>query len=329
LSLAFDDFFARGKLRDSAYKRGPAAGLIGFEVSPMTLKSMTGFGRSAGVHGETSWHWEARSVNGRSLELRFRIPNGLEGLEVKARGLSQERLARGNVTLNLSLRRETGDLLIRLNETAFTQARAVAERAHALTQMPPPSLDTLLAMRGVVEVVEAEAGEDAQAKLEQALLAGLADALAELVAARNAEGARLSGVIANQLRQIEALVDRATEAAARQPEAIAERLAEQVRRLVETGAGLEPERLHQEALLLAAKADIQEELDRLRAHVAAANDLLRQPEPAGRRFEFLAQEFNREANTLCSKASDIEISRAGLELKTVIDQLREQVQNIE
>ncbi len=146
-------------------------------------------------------------------------------------------------------------------------------------------------------------------------------------ATRKARGSE--AVIANQLRQIETLVDRADVAAARQPQAIAARLTEQVRRLVETGAGLDPERLHQEALLLAAKADIQEELDRLRAHVAAANDLLRQQEPAGRRFEFLAQEFNREANTLCSKASDIEISRAGLELKTVIDQLREQVQNIE
>lgn len=295
----------------------------------MTLKSMTGFGRSAGVHGDTSWNWEIRSVNGRSLELRFRIPSGLEGLEAKARGLTQQKLARGNVTLNLSLRRETGDLLIRLNETAFTQARAVAERARALTEMPPPSLDTLLSMRGVVEVVDAEAGEDAQANLEQALLSGLGESLAELVAARTAEGARLENVIVNQLDQIEILVARALAVGARQSVAIVERLSEQVRRLVETGSGLDPERLHQEALLLAAKADIQEELDRLTAHVAAARDLLRQNEPAGRRFEFLAQEFNREANTLCSKASDIEMSRTGLELKTVIDQLREQVANIE
>lgn len=295
----------------------------------MTLKSMTGFGRSAGVHGDTSWNWEIRSVNGRSLELRFRIPSGLEGLEAKARGLTQQKLARGNVTLNLSLRRETGDLLIRLNETAFTQARAVAERARALTEMPPPSLDTLLSMRGVVEVVDAEAGEDAQANLEQALLSGLGESLAELVAARTAEGARLENVIVNQLDQIEILVARALAVGARQSVAIVERLSEQVRRLVETGSGLDPERLHQEALLLAAKADIQEELDRLTAHIAAARDLLRQNEPAGRRFEFLAQEFNREANTLCSKASDIEMSRTGLELKTVIDQLREQVANIE
>jgi len=295
----------------------------------MTLKSMTGFGRSAGIHGETSWHWEVRSVNGRGLELRFRMPPGLEGLEIKARSLCQEKLARGNCTLNLTPRRETGELAIRLNEAALSQALAVAERARALTQLAAPGLDTLLAMRGVVEVVESEESEQAQSRLEEALLKGLTAALDQLVAARTAEGARLTSVMANQLSQISSLVERAASASARQPEAIMQRLTEQVARLTETGAGLDPERLHQEALLLAAKADIQEELDRLSAHVAAAKDLLAQDQPVGRRLEFLTQEFNREANTLCSKASDIEISRAGLELKTVIDQLREQVQNIE
>jgi len=295
----------------------------------MSLKSMTGFGRSAGVHGETSWHWEVRSVNGRGLELRFRMPSGLEGLEIKARSLAQEKLARGNCTLNLALRRETGQLAIRLNEAALSQALAAAERAQALTQKEAPNLATLLAMRGVVEVVEGEESEEAHAKLEDALLKGLGAALDQLVAARKAEGARLASVMTNQLGQISDLVERVADASARQPQAIRQRLTEQVTRIMETGAGLDPERLHQEALLLAAKADIQEELDRLRAHVAAANDILAQDPPAGRGLEFLAQEFNREANTLCSKASDVEISRAGLELKTVIDQLREQVQTIE
>ena len=184
-------------------------------------------------------------------------------------------------------------------------------------------------MRGVVEVVEGEESEEAHAKLEDALLKGLGAALDQLVAARKAEGARLASVMTNQLGQISDLVERVADASARQPQAIRQRLTEQVTRIMETGAGLDPERLHQEALLLAAKADIQEELDRLRAHVAADNDILAQDPPAGRGLEFLAQEFNREANTLCSKASDVEISRAGLELKTVIDQLREQVQNIE
>ncbi len=295
----------------------------------MSLKSMTGFGRSAGAHGETSWHWEARSVNGRGLELRFRMPSGLEGLEIKARSLAQDMIARGNCTLNLTLRRETGQLAIRLNEAALSQALAAAERAQALTHKEGLKLDTLLAMRGVVEVVEGEESEEAHAKLEAALLEGLNAALDQLVAGRKAEGARLADVMANQLNQIASLVERASSASARQPQAILQRLTEQVTRLTETGAGLDPERLHQEALLLAAKADIQEELDRLRSHVTAAEDLLAQDQPVGRRLEFLAQEFNREANTLCSKASDVEISRAGLELKSVIDQLREQVQNIE
>jgi uncharacterized protein (TIGR00255 family) len=177
--------------------------------------------------------------------------------------------------------------------------------------------------------VEGEESEEAQAALNHALIASLAAALDQLVSARAGEGERLQTVIEKQLASIGGLIERAAGASARQPEAIARRLGEQIARLTEPGSGLDPERLHQEALLFAAKADIQEELDRLRAHVAAANELIESGQPVGRKFEFLAQEFNREANTMCSKAADIEISRTGLELKTVIDQLREQVQNIE
>jgi uncharacterized protein (TIGR00255 family) len=295
----------------------------------MTVKSMTGFARADGVHGDTSWSWEARSVNGRSLELRLRLPSGFEALEIRARGLAQEKLARGNCTLNLGIRREAGKTEIRLNEAALAQAQAVAERAQALTDLKPPRLDTLLAMRGVVEAAEAEDSEAAQAALHHALFAGLAKVLDQLVSARAAEGERLEAVISKQLATIAALVGRASDAAARQPEVLGARLAEQIARLNEASAGLDPERLHQEALLLAAKADIQEELDRLRAHLAAAKELTESDQPVGRKFEFLTQELNREANTICSKASDIEISRTGIELKTVIDQLREQVQNIE
>ena len=295
----------------------------------MTLKSMTGFARADGVHAETSWSWEARSVNGRNLDLRLRLPSGFEALEIKARNLCQEKLARGNCTVNLAVRREGRKTEIRLNEAALAEAHEVADRAQALTKLKSARLDTLLGMRGVVEAVEAEESEEAQAALFHALIAGLAGTLDELVVARGAEGLRLERVIEKQLSTIGSLVERAANAQARQPQAIAARLAEQIARLTEGTSTLDPERLHQEALLLAAKADIQEELDRLRAHVAAANELIGADQPVGRKFEFLAQEFNREANTLCSKASDIEISRTGLELKTVIDQLREQVQNIE
>ena len=295
----------------------------------MTLKSMTGFARTDGTHGDTAWHWEVRSVNGRNLELRLRLPSGFDALEIKARGLAQEKLSRGNCTINLWVKRESGQMEIKLNETALRQAQAVAERAQGLTGLQPPRLDTLLGMRGVVETVEGEESEEAQAVLQHALIATLAAALDQLVSARAGEGERLQTVIAKQLTAIGSLTERAAAAAGRQPAAIAQRLGEQIARLIEPGSTLDPDRLHQEALLLAAKADIQEELDRLCAHVAAANELIGSDQPVGRKFEFLAQEFNREANTICSKASDIEISRAGLELKTVIDQLREQVQNIE
>ncbi len=295
----------------------------------MTLKSMTGFARAEGVHGDVSWSWEARSVNGRNLDIRLRLPAGFEALEIRARGLCQEKLSRGNCTINLAVKREGRQTEIRLNEAALTQAQEVAERAQTLTGLKPARLDTLLAMRGVVEAVEPEESEDAQAALHHALIAGLDRTLDQLVAARSSEGQRLEQVIERQLATIGALIDRASNASARQPEAIATRLAEQIARLTEGTSVLDPERLHQEALLLAAKADIQEELDRLRAHVAAAGELIASDLPVGRKFEFLAQEFNREANTLCSKAADTEISRTGIELKTVIDQLREQVQNIE
>ena len=295
----------------------------------VTLKSMTGFARGDGMHGDTSWNWEARSVNGRTLDLRFRLPTGFEALEIRARGLAQEKLARGNCTINLWVKRETGRAEIRLNETALRQAEAVAERARDLTGLKHARLDTLLGMRGVVETAEAEESEEALAALHLAMIANLAGTLDELVRARSGEGERLQAVIEKQLKTIARLIEIAAATAAQQPAAIAARLAELVARLSEASATLDPERLHQEALLLAARADIQEELDRLRAHVAAANELIASGQPVGRKFDFLAQEFNREANTICSKAADIETTRTGLELKTVIDQLREQVQNIE
>jgi uncharacterized protein (TIGR00255 family) len=295
----------------------------------MTLKSMTGFARADGVHGDTSWHWEARSVNSRTLDLRLRLPSGFEGLEIRARALVQEKLARGNCSINLWVKREAGRTEIRLNQTALQQAQAVAERAKNLTGLKDARLDTLLTMRGVVETAEGEESEEAFAALSHAMIASLAASLDDLVRARRAEGERLQAVIEKQLLTIARLIEEAAGTAAQQPAAMLVRLSEQIARLAEAGSTLDPERLHQEALLLAAKADIQEELDRLRAHVAAANELIASAQPVGRKFEFLAQEFNREANTICSKAADIATTRTGLELKTVIDQLREQVQNIE
>ena len=290
---------------------------------------MTGFAHGDGMHGDTSWHWEARSVNGRTLDLRFRLPTGFEALEIRARGLAQEKLARGNCTINLWVRRETGRAEIRLNETALRQAEAVAERARDLTGLKHARLDTLLGIRGVVETAEAEESEEALAALHLAMIASLAGTLDELVRARSGEGERLQAVIEKQLKTIARLIEIAAAAAAQQPAAIATRLAELVARLSEASATLDPERLHQEALLLAARADIQEELDRLRAHVAAANELIASGQPVGRKFDFLAQEFNREVNTCCSKSNDLELTQTGLEMKNVVEQFREQVQNLE
>ena len=295
----------------------------------MTLKSMTGFARTDGTHGDTSWFWEIRSVNGRSLDLRLRLPPGSERLEPEVRACCQKQLVRGNCTVSLTVKRDAGQLEIRLNEAALGEALAVAEQAQKQTHLEPAKLDTLLGMRGVVEVAEPEESDEQREAFAAALLEGLSAALDQLVAARVAEGERLTGVIETQLSGIESLVSQATDIMAQQPALIATRLREQIARLDEAGASLDPERLHQEGLLLAAKADIQEELDRLTAHVAAARELIASGQPAGRKLEFLAQEFNREANTTCSKAADIDISRIGLDLKSVIDQLREQVQNIE
>ena len=295
----------------------------------MTLKSMTGFARTDGTYEQTRWFWEIRSVTGRSLDVRLRLPSGLERLEPPVRARGQDALVRGNCTISLALKRDAGQMEIRLNEAALGEALAVAEQAQKQTLLEPAKLDTLLGMRGVVEFAEPDESEEQREAFAAALLAGLADALDQLVAARVAEGQRLEKVIEAQLSAIDTLVSQATAIMAQQPDLIAARLREQIAKLDEAGASLDPERLHQEGLLLAAKADIQEELDRLTAHVAAARELIASGQPAGRKLEFLAQEFNREANTTCSKAAGIEISRIGLELKSVIDQLREQVQNIE
>ena len=293
----------------------------------MTMKSMTGFARTEGALGVARWHWEVRSVNGRGLDFRLRLPPGFDALEPKLREAGQRRVVRGNVNASLNLQREARSAAIRLNEATLLQVLAAADRACELTGGQRPSVEALLGVRGVLEVAETDEGLDEE--LAKALLASFDDALTRLVCARQSEGARLAEVLDAQLIQIEQLTAVAAASPARMPAAIARRLAEQVARLVDASSALAPERLHQESLMLATRADIEEEVKRLTAHIAAARQHLGAKEPVGRQLDFLAQEFNREANTLCSKANDPEITRVGLALKTVIDQLREQVQNIE
>jgi uncharacterized protein (TIGR00255 family) len=295
----------------------------------MTIKSMTGFARADGAAGPVGWHWELRSVNGRGLDIRLRVPPGFESLEPRIREAVARRITRGNLTVNLNVKRAHGQTEIRLNEIALRQVLAAVERLRLAAPVGRPSPEALLNVRGVLELVEPEESEIETAQRTEAMLASLESALDGMVRARTDEGGHLREIVVRQLAEIERLVARVEGSPARAPAAIRQRLKEQVGRLIETGASLDETRLYQEAALLAARADVEEELKRLTAHVAAARALLDRPEPAGRRLDFLAQEFNREANTLCSKAYDAEITRAGLELKAVIDQMREQVQNIE
>jgi uncharacterized protein (TIGR00255 family) len=295
----------------------------------MTIKSMTGFARADGSTGPVAWHWELRSVNGRGLDLRLRLPPGFEGLEPRVREMAGKRISRGSLAVNLNVKRGDGATQIQLNEAALGQVLDALERLRKTTGAAPPQAEALLGIKGVLEVVEREESEEElQARIE-AMLIGLGEALDGMVRARETEGGRLRTIILDQLAAIERLVSAIATAPARTPEAIRRRLTEQLARLLETGTSLDENRLYQEAAMLATRADVEEELQRLGAHVAAARELLDSGEPAGRRLDFLAQEYNREANTLCSKASDPEMTRAGLELKAVIDQMREQVQNIE
>ena len=294
------------------------------------VKSMTGFARVDGHDERVVWFWEARSVNGRGLDVRLRLPPGSESLEGPARKLAGERLTRGNVTLQLTQRRSEVATRIVVNPEALAQVLDLARSLQAEIGAPPPAVEGLLALRGVIETIEAEEAEKTVTARDVQQLNGLVDALDRLVKAREGEGRRLAAIIEDQLARIEQLVAQVAASPARTPDAIAARLGEQIARLIgEKAADFDPDRLHQEAVLLAARADIEEELQRLGAHIAGARDLLSEGGAIGRRFDFLVQEFNREANTLCSKSNDTDMTRAGLEMKAIIDQMREQVQNIE
>ena len=294
-----------------------------------TLQSMTGFARSEGAFDGATWHWELRSVNNRGLDIRLRLPPGFEGLEAKARELITKAFTRGsiNATLTFSRRARSGE--IRLNQAALDRVLAIATRVSREIGAELPRVEALLGLKGVLDVADDAESDDQRGGELAAALSGLETAIASLAAARREEGARLKSVLTQQVSEIARLTESVEVSPARSVDAIRLRLADQVARLLETGQGLDPGRLHQEAVLLATRADVEEELKRLHAHVAAAQGLLSEGGAIGRKLDFLAQEFNREANTLTSKAADHDIARSGLALKVVIDQMREQVQNIE
>jgi uncharacterized protein (TIGR00255 family) len=291
---------------------------------------MTGFGRAGGQENGASWVWELRTVNGRGLDLRFRLPPGFEAFELRLREHVGKSMARGNCAISLALKLPAAAGDVRLNESALLRFAELAERAREITRRHESvTLDALLNMRGVIETVENHQSEETGGGLHEALFASFDKALGVLIAARQSEGARLSTILSEKLNEIEALVAEAENSPTRSPEAIRERLQTQLQRIFGENVDLDRDRVYQEAVLLATRADIEEEIKRLKSHIAGARDLLADGEPAGRKFEFLAQEFQREANTLCSKSNAAEITRVGLKLKSAIDQFREQVQNVE
>ncbi len=293
----------------------------------MPISGMTGFGRADGVLGAWSWAVEARSVNGRTLEIRFRWPPGFEGLERVAREGAQARFQRGQVTAGLQAKRAEGVGQVRVNIEQLERYLAAGAAYVEAGRTAPPNLDGLLALRGVIESDDAALDPEAQADLESAMAATIGAALDALALARGEEGAALLGVLAAQVDRIGQLTVQAGDLAAAQPAAIKARFESRMRELA--GEAVSEDRIIQEAAALAVKADVREELDRLAGHVNAARELLASDGAVGRRLDFLTQEFMREANTLCSKSASGALTAVGLDLKAVIEQFREQVQNVE
>ncbi|MDH6229956.1 uncharacterized protein (TIGR00255 family) [Mesorhizobium soli] len=296
----------------------------------MTLQSMTGFARASAELDGSTIVWELKSVNGKTCEVRFRLPNGSERLEQQARLAVQKRFARGNIQASLNVARaagNTGQPVV--NEAFLKDLAGLARRLEEQFGTAPATADGLLALRGVLEVPETTETEEERARFDAAVLAGLETALGELEQARQAEGEALRALLGGHIDTIEALTLKAEADPSREPAAIRARIAEQVALLLDASSALDEARLNQEAAFLATKADIREEIDRLKTHVASGRALLAAGGAIGRKLDFLAQEFNRESNTLCSKSNAATVTAIGLELKAVVDQFREQVQNLE
>jgi len=295
----------------------------------MSLQSMTGFARATVERAGIVATWELRSLNGKGLDLRLKMPPGLDRVEQSIRQAAQKRFARGNIQAVLAVSGTSSQPQPVVNEVFLQDVAELARRLQDQYGVRAPSADGLLALRGVLEFPEQTSDEDSRSALEAAIVDAFQAAMAELEKVRRQEGAAMGELLLGHLTRIEELTARAEADPSREVEAIRKRLGDQVRLLMETGAAMDEARLHQEAAFLAAKADIREEIDRLRTHVEAARTLLAGGGAVGRRLDFLAQEFGREANTLCAKANDVTLSQIGLSLKHVVDQLREQVQNVE
>jgi uncharacterized protein (TIGR00255 family) len=295
----------------------------------VTIASMTGFARRQGSLDDFLWAWELKCVNGRNLEVRCRFPAGLEGLDGFVRAACAERLKRGNISITLTADDKQTAPTFRINEAALEQIGRLLDGLKGKIDAAPPRLDGLIGLKGVLEIEEQEVAPETAERRIQAMQADFVACLQDLQQARAEEGKKLDGITRQHLGEIERLGRAAASSAAAQPAALRERLAKQIAELLPPNVSVPDDRLAQEVAMLAAKADVREELDRLTAHVAAVRGLLDQGGAIGRRLDFLCQEFNREANTLCSKADDLALTNLGIELKAAIEQLREQAQNIE
>ena len=295
----------------------------------MSLQSMTGFARHLRTSAGAQISWEIKSVNGKGLDVRFRLPAGLEAIEQKARNLFSQHFKRGNFQAALTVERSAGLAKSMVNEPLLKELAAIAAHLREEYGLAASTPEGLMALRGVLEVPQEVIGPEAQAELEGAVLAVLDETLIQLAHNREAEGKALGEILRVQITTVEMLVQQARLDPSRSIDAIRARLASQVAILLDASPALDEARLHMEAAFLATKADIQEELDRLEMHVASARTLLDEGNGVGRKLDFLTQEFNREANTLCSKANAASITTIGLDLKAVVDQLREQIQNLE
>jgi uncharacterized protein (TIGR00255 family) len=295
----------------------------------MPIVSMTGFAEAHGAHDGLRWRWEVKSVNGRSLELRMRAPPGFESIEPAARVLASERFRRGSIQATLTPQPQEGVRPLRVDPAALAAAVKIAKEVEIETGLSAARVDGLLALKGVIVQDDTAPVDDAsRAARDAAILESLATAFDALAKARNTEGAKLHAVLAAEIDDISRFTEEAMKIGACQPQALRDKLATQLKDVMASGSFPE-ERLAQEVALLAVRADVREEIDRLRAHAQEARALIASREAIGRKLDFLAQEFNREANTLCSKSSDIQLTRLGLALKATIDQLREQAQNVE
>ena len=295
------------------------------------IKSMTGFASGKGEFGPHSWTWELRSVNGKGLDMRIRVPDWLTGLEAALRAVLSKSLSRGNVTLSLRISRDESQPDLALNTVAMSAALDALQQTQAMAEarglaLSPSKASDLLTLKGMLD---AGAEADDPAPLVAQMTTEFTPLLAAFLDMRQTEGEALAAILASQLDQVAALTSKAAELAEQRKDKMAEALRENLARVLDNAQGVEPERVAQELALIAVKADITEEIDRLSAHVSAARDLLAQDGAVGRKLDFLMQEFNREANTLCSKAQSADLTSVGLELKAVIDQMREQVQNVE